>query len=119
MQENQKQLWIGAAIVIIITHTCTIFRTLTPLSAVPIITCIRIFYPASISWIIIASHTGYGGPLAHLLNASIFIHLNKLSYAIYLLNPFIIAIVFGFREHSVHFNVVTWVRLFHFFPQFQ
>lgn len=70
---------------------------------------IRIFYSCATAWIILASTSENGVPIAKLLNHKIFVHLNKLSYGIYLLNPVVVAMVYGVKDHSDHFTPITLV----------
>lgn len=91
-------------------HVSTLNRGIQYLVAAPLITFIRVFYPASISWMIIASQTGHGGVFAKILNWPVFVHVNKLSYAIYLLNPVVICVIYGWQDHSTHIDPVSMVR---------
>lgn len=97
------------------SHISTFNRDITHYSAAPLITFIRIFYPASISWMIIASQTGHGGTFAKILDCPIFVHVNKLSYAIYLLNPIVISILYGWQDHSTHIDPISMVGIYFFF----
>ena len=93
----------------ICAHISTFKREISHFWAAPLITFIRVFYPISIAWMIIASHTGYGGTFAKILNYPIFVHINKLSYAIYLLNPAVISILYGWQDHSTHIDPISMV----------
>lgn len=95
----------------IFAHISTIDRRISHLWAAPLITFIRVFYPASVAWMIVASHTGHGGKFAKLLNFPIFVHVNKLSYAIYLLNPAVISVLYGWQDHSTHIDPPSMVSL--------
>lgn len=95
----------------ICAHVSTINREISHLWAAPLITFIRVFYPASISWMILACHTGHGGIFAKLLNFPMFVHVNKLSYAIYLLNPAVISVLYGWQDHSTHIDPPSMVCL--------
>lgn len=45
------------------------------------------------------------------LSAKLFIHINKLSYGVYLLNPLTIATIHGLRDGSSHFSPIISVSL--------
>lgn len=109
LKKTIKMLWTVMGSFAIFAHGSTLHRDISHLLAAPLITFIRIFYPLSIAWMIIASQTGHGGVFAKLMNMPIFIHLNKLSYAIYLLNPAIISVLYGWQEHSTHIDPVSMV----------
>lgn len=70
---------------------------------------IRIFYSGACAWIVLASTSENGVPVTAWLNHKIFVHLNKLSYGIYLLNPVVVAFVYGVKDHSDHFTPITLV----------
>lgn len=53
---------------------------------------------------------GHGGRFAKILNHPVFVHVNKLSYAIYLLNPAIITVIYGSKDHSTHVDPITMVK---------
>lgn len=90
----------------------TVDRNISHYLAAPLIASIRVFYSGSASWMIVASALGHGGYFTTFMNWKIFVHLNKLSYAIYLLNPMVISFIFGLTDHSTHFEPITQVRFF-------
>lgn len=110
LQKTIKMMWTVMITVAICSHISTLKREISHFLAAPLITFIRVLYPMSISWMILASHTGYGGILATILNCPIFVHINKLSYAIYLLNPAVISLLYGWQDHSTHIDPVSMVR---------
>jgi peptidoglycan/LPS O-acetylase OafA/YrhL len=57
--------------------------------------------------------------LTRFLSARFFVHVNKLTYAIYLLNPLIITLVFGISDNSVHADPVPAVSIMIFSRMFQ
>lgn len=99
----------AAVSIIVASHCSAINRGLSYKYAAPLITLIRIFYSSSMAWIILASTSENGVPIAKLLNHKIFVHLNKLSYGIYLLNPIVITLVYGLKDHNDHFTPITVV----------
>lgn len=91
------------------SHLCTLYRGVSYVVAAPLIAAIRIFYPSAVAWMILASAAGHGGPFARIFNYPVFVHLNKLSYGIYLLNPLIITVIYGMRDSSTHLDPMSAV----------
>lgn len=108
-KKSIKIIWTVMITIAISSHVSTLNRDITHYVAAPLITFIRIFYPASISWMIIASQTGHGGTFAKILDCPVFVHVNKLSYAIYLLNPVVISTLYGWQDHSTHIDPISMV----------
>lgn len=104
-------MFLVAVAIIIACHCSAINRGLSYKYAAPLITMIRIFYSVACAWIILASTSDNGVPVTKFLNHKIFVHLNKLSYGIYLLNPLVVAFVYGVKDHSDHFTPITLVSL--------
>lgn len=102
-------MWTVCATLAIMSHISTMHRDISHFWAAPMITAIRILYSSSVAWMIVASASGHGGFFAKFLNFAGFVHVNKLSYAIYLLNPVIISFVFGAKDHSTHVEPLTMV----------
>lgn len=93
----------------LVCHLATVNRDISHYLAAPIIASVRVFYSGSACWMIVACATGHGGWFTSFMNMGIFVHLNKLSYAIYLLNPMVISVIFGLSDHSTHFDPITQV----------
>lgn len=91
------------------SHLSTLNRGVSYILAAPLIAAIRIFYSSSVAWMILASVMGHGGIFAKIFNCSVFVHLNKLSYGIYLLNPLIITVIYGMQDHSTHLDPISAV----------
>lgn len=104
-------MWTITTSLAILAHISTIDRGVSHIVAAPLITAIRIFYSASLCWMIVASQTGHGGSFTRIMNSPVFVHLNKLSYAVYLLNPLLITVIYGYRDHSSHVDPITMVRI--------
>lgn len=94
---------------IVACHCAAINRSLSYKYAAPLITLIRIFYSGATAWIILASTTEIGMRYTKLLNHKIFVHLNKLTFGIYLLNPVVVALLYGVKDNSEHFTPITLV----------
>lgn len=104
-------MFLVAVSLIIACHCSTMNRGLPYKYVAPLITILRIFYSGSTAWIVLASTSENGVPIAKLLNHRIFVHLNKLSYGIYLLNPVVVTMIYGLKDHSDHFTPITLVSL--------
>lgn len=113
-QKTIKMVWALTSTMVVLAHISTMDRSISHVVAAPLISSIRILYSASVCWMIVASQMGHGGFLARILNSSVFVHVNKLTYAIYLLNPAVITVVYGFKDHSTHVDPITMVRTFFF-----
>lgn len=103
-------VWTVTITIAILAHVSTLNRNVSYITAALLITFIRVLYPVSVSWMILASHAGYGGLFAKILNYPVFVHINKLSYGIYLLNPAVISVLYGWQDHSTHIDPVSMVR---------
>lgn len=103
-------VWAITSTMALLAHISTMDRSISHVIAAPLISSIRILYSASVCWMIVASQMGHGGFFARILNGPIFVHVNKLTYAIYLLNPVIITVVYGWKDHSTHVDPITMVR---------
>lgn len=104
-------LWTVTSTFAIMSHLSTINRDVSYMLAAPIIAAIRIFYSSSVAWMILSSAMGHGGIFAKILNFPVFVHLNKLSYGIYLLNPLIITVIYGTKDHSTHLDPMSAVNI--------
>lgn len=109
LKKTIKVVWAVMTTVAILSHISTLYRNVSYYMAAVLITFIRVLYPTSVCWMILASHAGYGGLFAKILNYPIWVHINKLSYGIYLLNPFVINVLYGWQDHSTHIDPVSMV----------
>ncbi|KAG4070645.1 hypothetical protein HA402_013565 [Bradysia odoriphaga] len=106
-RKSTNYLFLVAISIIGACHCSVINRGLSYKFAAPLVTMIRIFYSVATAWIILASTSANSVPIAKFLNHKLFVHLNKLSYGIYLLNPVIVALVYGVKDDSEHFAPIT------------
>ncbi|XP_067634108.1 nose resistant to fluoxetine protein 6-like [Eurosta solidaginis] len=90
----------------ILTFFCCIYSTfkrdLSVLASVTLIVAGRFLFGLSICWTILGSATGRGTWWSRILEGKVFQHINRVTYAIYLLNPFVIAFVFSLTNASTH-----------------
>ncbi|XP_037035324.1 nose resistant to fluoxetine protein 6-like [Bradysia coprophila] len=56
------------------------------------------------SWVVMC-HIGYGGIVNTILSSRFFVHLNKVSYIMYLIHPILILLLNSTQESSPHFDV--------------
>ncbi|XP_059609622.1 nose resistant to fluoxetine protein 6-like [Phlebotomus argentipes] len=88
----------------------TVVRTVPYQHAAILLTVGRFAFGFSVVWLILCSICGFGGWFTDMLSAKLFVHINKLSYGVYLLNPLIISTIHGLRDGSSHFSpVISWV----------
>ncbi|KAH8302116.1 hypothetical protein KR044_002885, partial [Drosophila immigrans] len=90
---------------LLIFFTCiysTIKRDISSLLAISLFVLGRLFFSLSVCWMIAGSAQGRGVWWSRLLEAKGFQHLSRLSYAIYLLNPLVIAFFYSLTSASTH-----------------
>ncbi|XP_033155765.1 nose resistant to fluoxetine protein 6 [Drosophila mauritiana] len=78
----------------------TVKRDLGYLITISLFVLGRALFSLTICWMIVGSASGTGVWWSRLLEAKFFQHLNRLSYAIYLLNPLVIALVYSLTSTS-------------------
>ncbi|KAH8371386.1 hypothetical protein KR093_007149 [Drosophila rubida] len=69
----------------------------------------RVLFSLFLCWMIIGSARGRGVWWSRLLEAPVFQHINRLTYAIYLLNPLVISLVYSLTTASSHVDVFMMV----------
>lgn len=104
-----KICWAISIFSAILSHLLTTFRHISYDFAAPLLPVFRILYGCSITWMIVSSACGHGGLLARILNLKAFRHFGKLTFAIYLVHPTIIMIIFNSRDESTHADPVLMV----------
>lgn len=109
-QQTVQLLWTLATTVMLICHMATYVRDSTHVVGVPMIVGVRLLYGGSACWMIVASMKGQGGWFARVTGWPVFVHLNKLSYGIYLLNPIVVALIYGLSDHSASVEPITQVN---------
>ncbi|KAM8871897.1 O-acyltransferase like protein-like [Synchiropus picturatus] len=72
----------------------------------------RMLWVTALSWVILACEEGYGGFITSLLSLKFWVPLANLSYAAYLIHPFIIYIFTGLQETPVHYSDINGMYLF-------
>lgn len=111
---KEKSLWHLSIFVFFACMYATIKRDISPIIAISLFVLGRFFFSVSISWMIIGSATGRSTMWSRFLESKPFQHLNRISYAFYLLNPVVIAMFFGLTNNSSHadpFMLVSIIAL--------
>ncbi|XP_054739834.1 nose resistant to fluoxetine protein 6-like [Anastrepha obliqua] len=99
---KEKCIWNLAILVFFSCIYSTIKRDMSVLSAISLFIIGRLLFSLSVCWMIVGSATGHGVWWSRILEAKVFQHINRVSYAIYLLNPFVIAFFFSLTNASTH-----------------
>lgn len=108
-QQTIQLLWTLATTVMTMCHLVTFVRNISYVIGVPMIVAVRLFYGGSACWMIVASVKGHGGWFTRMMNLPVFVHLNKLSYGIYLLNPIVVSVIYGAGDHSTAIEPIVQV----------
>lgn len=98
----ERYIWHFALFVFVACIYSTIKRDLGPLLSISLFVFGRLFFSLSVCWMIAGSAEGRGVWWSRLLEAKGFQHLSRLSYAIYLLNPLVIAFFYSLTSASTH-----------------
>ncbi|XP_025264528.1 nose resistant to fluoxetine protein 6-like [Camponotus floridanus] len=72
----------------------------------------RTLWAIGLAWIVIACSSKHGGVINQLLSFKVFIPLSRLTYCVYLINPFIIESIRLSSETSIHFEILSTVFMF-------
>lgn len=103
--------------VVVVVFVCTFFSTLkrdiSILSTIIWIVFGRFCFSLAICCLIIGSATGKSIWWSKILEHKLFQHLNRLSYAVYLLNPFVISFVLSLSNSTTHADpliLVTFLK---------
>ncbi|XP_055629857.1 nose resistant to fluoxetine protein 6-like [Toxorhynchites rutilus septentrionalis] len=95
-----RRTWVLVCASLILSMHSTIKRNFPFPLASTVMVLVRFMTSWSACWTITATAAGYSNLITRFLSAKFFIHINKLTYAIYLLNPLIITGVFGISDSS-------------------
>lgn len=107
----EKCLWNLALLIFFGCIYSTVHRAMSTFAAVCLFVGGRLAFSLAVNWMIVGSATGRSVWWSRILEHRLFQHVNKLSYAIYLLNPFIINIVFSLNRQSTHADPFILVSL--------
>lgn len=101
-EQKERACWHFALFVFFACIYSTVKRDLGPLMAITLFVMGRLFFSLSVCWMIARSCDGRGVWWSRLLEAKGFQHVSRLSYAIYLLNPLVIALFYSLTNASTH-----------------
>ncbi|XP_034111657.1 nose resistant to fluoxetine protein 6 [Drosophila albomicans] len=99
---RERCSWHFALLVFFICIYSTVKRDISSLLAISLFVLGRLFFSLSVCWMIAGSAQGRGVWWSRLLEAKGFQHVSRLSYAIYLLNPLVIAFFYSLTSASTH-----------------
>lgn len=105
----EKCAWNLAILIFFSCIYSTVKRDMSELYTVGLYVFGRLFFSCAIAWVILGSATGRGVWWSRFLELTPFQHLNKLSYGIYLLNPFVVSFVFSLSSTSTHADPIMLV----------
>ncbi|KAH8319680.1 hypothetical protein KR074_003519 [Drosophila pseudoananassae] len=101
-EKQKRRLWHYSIWVFLGCIYSTVKRDLGHLITISLFVLGRALFSLTVCWMVVGSATGSGVWWSRLLEAKCFQHLNRLSYAIYLLNPLVIALVYSLTSASTH-----------------
>lgn len=98
--QQTRWLWHLSALVFLGCIYSTVKRDLGHLITISLFVLGRGLFSLTVCWMVVGSALGSGVWWSRLLEAKCFQHLNRLSYAIYLLNPVVISLVYSLTSTS-------------------
>uniref|UniRef100_A0ABK8FMC8 Nose resistant-to-fluoxetine protein N-terminal domain-containing protein n=2 Tax=Anopheles gambiae TaxID=7165 RepID=A0ABK8FMC8_ANOGA len=101
-QNQYRWYWLLACFCVIFSMHSTIKRNFPFPIASTVMVAVRWLISWAACWVILATGCGYSNIVTRVLSSKFFVHINKLTYGIYLLNPLIIIVTFGVSDSSVH-----------------
>ncbi|KAH8297034.1 hypothetical protein KR044_003869 [Drosophila immigrans] len=104
--QQKRCLWHVCLFGFLVCIYATIRRDLGSLITISLFVFGRALFSLCVCWMITGSATGSGVWWSRLLEAPIFQHFNRLTYAIYLLNPLVISLVYSLTSASFHVDIV-------------
>lgn len=109
---HQMQLfWMGFGLAIFVSLFATYFKAIPVWSFALAFSLGRLLLALSWSSAIVACALGHGGAIARVLSGWVFVHLDRLSYMMYLLNPVLVAALNAGQQSVAHYEVVSTVRV--------
>ena len=64
-----------------------------------------------LTWIVVSSYYGYGGPINRFMSWNIWVPLGKLSYCAYLVHYPLINYIFGLEKNAIYFSSLWQIIL--------
>nr|XP_014094116.1 nose resistant to fluoxetine protein 6 [Bactrocera oleae]XP_036233465.1 nose resistant to fluoxetine protein 6 [Bactrocera oleae] len=99
---KEKCFWNLAIFVFFSCIYSTVKRDMSVFLSITLFIVGRLLFSLSVCWMIVGSATGRGVWWSRILEAKVFQHINRVTYGIYLLNPFIIAFFFSLTNASTN-----------------
>ncbi|KAH8300672.1 hypothetical protein KR018_006211 [Drosophila ironensis] len=101
-EQHNRWLWHFSGLIFLGCIFSTVKRDLGHLITISLFVLGRGLFSLTVCWMVVGSVKESGVWWSRLLEAKCFQHLNRLSYAIYLLNPLVIALVYSLTSASTH-----------------
>ncbi|XP_050094113.1 nose resistant to fluoxetine protein 6-like [Anopheles aquasalis] len=101
-EKQYRMYWLLACFALVACMHSTLYRGMPFPVASLVMVAVRLLIPWAACWVIFATGCGYSNVVTRLLSSRMFVHLNKLTYAIYLLHVLIINGTFSSSDTSVH-----------------
>lgn len=103
--------WMGAIAVFIFSLFATYLKDVPSILFAVAFSMGRFLLALFWGSVLVMCHIGYGGWLERAFGHRILLHLNKLSYMMYMVNPVVISwLSLGRAETSEHFDIFSYVR---------
>lgn len=103
--------WVAAVPIFIASLFVTYFKETSSTAFAFVSSFGRFFLALFVGSLVIVCHLGHGGIINRCLSHRIFTHLNRLTYFIYLLNPFVITLIRATQDSSAHFDISSMVSI--------
>lgn len=101
--------WIITMIVFLFSLFAAYFKDVSPFEFAIALSVGRLLLSLFWGSIVAMCFLGHGGVLQRFLSCNVLIHLNKVSYMMYLLNPVVITLLCGFQQNSNHYDLMSVV----------
>ncbi|RCN29607.1 hypothetical protein ANCCAN_24630, partial [Ancylostoma caninum] len=76
----------------------------------------RIGWSIAVSWVIVANHLGWGGPIATFMEHPLWQPLGRLSYCAYIVHSFVIHYVFNLDDRPAHYVSIWQTYIYRVIP---
>ncbi|EPB76836.1 hypothetical protein ANCCEY_04048 [Ancylostoma ceylanicum] len=76
----------------------------------------RIGWSIAVSWVIVANHLGWGGPIATFMEHPLWQPLGRLSYCAYIVHSFVIHYVFNLDDRPAHYVSIWQTYVYRVIP---
>ncbi|XP_073972514.1 O-acyltransferase like protein [Rhodnius prolixus] len=104
--------WLASATLLLFLVYGLYGSKLSPVSAAAFSSLSHSAWALSLSWIVIACSTGYGGYVTKILSSSILYPFSRVTYCAYLVHPFVIRIFVMRMETPLHLGIELVIIMF-------